>query len=102
MVIGDGAVVAAGAVVVTDIPPYSIYGGVPAKFIRYRFNEKTIQDLCTLKWWQYDLSTNKVELDISDVVGCIEKLCSLLKDGCVDVLSPSIYKISAKESVKVK
>ena len=34
--IGDGAIVAAGAVVTKDIPPYEVWGGVPAKFIRKR------------------------------------------------------------------
>lgn len=34
--IGDGAIVAAGAVVTSDVPPFAIYGGVPAKLIKYR------------------------------------------------------------------
>jgi acetyltransferase-like isoleucine patch superfamily enzyme/O-antigen/teichoic acid export membrane protein len=40
--IGKGSVIAAGAVVTKDVEPYSIVGGVPAKLIRYRFDEKTI------------------------------------------------------------
>ncbi len=43
--IGQGAVVAAGAVVTKDVPPYAIVGGVPAKVIRYRFNEELIREL---------------------------------------------------------
>lgn len=39
--IGQGAVVAAGAVVTKDVEPYSIVGGVPAKLIKYRFDQKT-------------------------------------------------------------
>ena len=39
--IGNGAIVAAGSVVTKDVKPYAIVGGVPAKVIRYRFDEKT-------------------------------------------------------------
>lgn len=45
MNIGQGAVVAAGAVVTNDIPPYAIVGGVPAKVIKYRFETAIIDEL---------------------------------------------------------
>jgi len=50
--IGDGAVVAAGAVVIDDVPPYAIVGGVPAKIIKYRFSKDIIEELLALKWWE--------------------------------------------------
>lgn len=52
--IGDGAVIAMGSVVTKDVPPYAIVGGVPAKVIRYRFDEKTISSLLKLQWWEKD------------------------------------------------
>lgn len=50
--IGVGAVVAAGAVVTKDVAPYEIVGGVPAKFIKFRFENKLVEKLVTLKWWE--------------------------------------------------
>ncbi len=49
--IGNGAIIAANAVVVKDIPPYAIMGGVPAKLIKYRFSEDQIAQLNNSQWW---------------------------------------------------
>jgi len=49
--IGDGAVIGAGAVVTKDIPPYAIAVGIPAKVIKYRFENGIIEKLMDIKWW---------------------------------------------------
>ena len=49
--IGDGAVIAAKSHVVKDVEPYAIYGGNPAKLIKYRFDEDIIKELIEFKWW---------------------------------------------------
>lgn len=51
--IGDGAIIAARAVVIKNVPPYTIVGGIPARPIRKRFADDTIQKLETLKWWNW-------------------------------------------------
>lgn len=53
--IGTGAVVAANSTVTKDIPAYAIVGGNPATIIKYRFDEKTIEDLLESKWWNLDV-----------------------------------------------
>ena len=57
--IGDGAIIGARALVTKDVPPYSIVGGVPAKEIRKRFSQDTIERLLSLKWW--DWSKEKIK-----------------------------------------
>ena len=51
--IGNGAIIAARAVVTKDVLPYTIVGGVPARPIRKRFDEEVIRKLETLKWWNW-------------------------------------------------
>lgn len=51
--VGTGSVIGAHSVVTKDVPPYAIVAGAPAKIIRYRFDDQTIQKLLSSKWWEW-------------------------------------------------
>lgn len=63
--IGQGAVVAAGAVVTKDVPPYAIVGGVPAKVIKYRFEPEMIEELVKIDYSK--LTKEDIEKHIDDL-----------------------------------
>jgi len=65
--IGDGSIIAAGSVVTKNVPPYSIVGGVPAKLIKMRFDNDTINVLQNSKWWEND--PEEIISKLRDLVG---------------------------------
>ena len=71
--IGDGAVVGMGAVVTKDIPPYAVVVGVPARVIKYRFDNDVIKELLELRWWDFPESF-VATLPFGDVGKSIELL----------------------------
>ncbi|MCV6631647.1 MAG: CatB-related O-acetyltransferase [Flavobacteriaceae bacterium] len=66
--IGHGAIIGSKSVVTKDVAPYSIVGGNPAKEIKKRFEEATIQKLLQLAWWDWDIEkiTQNLDLLLSD------------------------------------
>ena len=71
--IGDGAVIGAGAIVTHDVPPYAVALGIPARVVKYRFDEETIRRLLRVRWWdQPDEVIASLRMD--DVEGCLQQL----------------------------
>ena len=65
--IGTGAVVAANAVVTHDVPAYAVVAGVPARILRFRFDEATREELLKSEWWNFDLRNWSDSVDWRDV-----------------------------------
>lgn len=77
--IGDGAIIAARAVVTKDVLPYTIVGGTPAKEIRKRFDTDVIEQLLMLKWWDWSIDKIRQYLPYIEK-GYLNKLLTVEKD----------------------
>lgn len=76
--IGHGAIVAAGSVVASDVPPYAMVGGNPARLIRYRFEPDEIDRLLRIAWWDWPVErvTANVRTIMSGSVDDLERVAS--------------------------
>ena len=82
---GDGCIIGANAVVASDIPPYSVVVGNPAKVIKKRFDDEMIELLEKLQWW--NLPINK-----------IQKLIPLLSNGDITYVKEEIKRIIGEDA----
>lgn len=72
--LGDGCVVATNSTVTRDVPPYAIVGGIPAKILRYRFDEEVIDRLVRSEWWNLDPAGlfETPDLEVTEILRKIE------------------------------
>ncbi|WP_275666539.1 CatB-related O-acetyltransferase [Laribacter hongkongensis] len=73
--IGDGAVIAANAVVTKDVPPYAIVAGNPARVVKFRFSHEIVDCLLRIKWWDWP---------VEKVIAAAPGLCHEDIQGFVD------------------
>lgn len=88
--IGDGAVVASNSIVTSDVPPYTIAAGIPAKPRKLRFHEDIVKGLQEIQWWNYELGDLfREHLDFSVPEKFIEDFHKKRKD--LGVFSPKVF-----------
>ena len=66
--VGDGAIIAAKAVVTKDVEPYTTVGGNPAKILKKRLEKHIIQEMLQIKWWDWPIE--KISRNIKLIIGC--------------------------------
>lgn len=75
--VGNGAILASGTVVTKDVPDYAIVAGVPARIIKYRFDEETIKRLLAIKWWNWPEDVLRENRHLFEVEVCEDTLCKM-------------------------
>jgi len=65
--IGDGAIIASRSVVAADVPPYAIVGGNPARVIKSRYSEETVDSLLDIAWWDWEVE--RISRNLSAIMG---------------------------------
>lgn len=89
--IGDGAVLAAGAIVTKDVAPYSVVAGVPAREVKKRFAPDLIEKLLELQWWNYDMAHVSNQVDFGQVEAVVEFMNDRIKAGTLPEFTPDKF-----------
>lgn len=87
--IGTGSIIAGGAIVTKDVEPYTIVGGVPAKFIKHRFPMEIISELMQIKWWKYNMGEFNFPPDIP-IEEFIDKMYTLIANNKIHEYKPKV------------
>ncbi|ONG44937.1 hypothetical protein BKE38_27115 [Pseudoroseomonas deserti] len=91
--IGDGAVVAAGAIVTKDVPAFAIVAGVPARVVKYRFDEATRERAQRVAWWRYHVA-DFAGLDTASPVAFLEGLEARIASSSIQAYAPEVIDLA--------
>lgn len=97
--IGDGAIVGYGSVVTKDVPPFAIVGGTPARIIRMRFPDETIERIQAFAWWRFDLVRMRgTSITWSDPLAALAEIEQRAADGDIDAIDTALHRIVRKNA----
>jgi hypothetical protein len=85
--IGDGAIIGSRSVVLKDVEPYSIVVGTPARVIRKRFDDETIESMLKLQWWRYSVFDMPANL-LNDPIRFIDHMNEAIEAGTMTEYEP--------------
>jgi acetyltransferase-like isoleucine patch superfamily enzyme len=80
VIVGNGAVIGAGAVVTKDVDEYEVVGGIPARHIKSRYTGPDVTKLLLMRWWDWDINLIKKEAENLSS-GNLDKLYERWRDG---------------------
>ena len=92
--VGNGAIIAACAVVTKPVPAYAVVAGNPARPVKMRLKDEIIADLESSKWWEYDWPLATARLGIKAPFSDAKDFCAWWADGGAELLAP--FRLEAK------